>query len=146
MVIIITLFIIVAPPLPPLCTEENETRNEGDTVVLEHCPFTSPVQLSEVDFQWSIQNGNGEWTRITPGGRFSVNYDGFLIISNVQLSDSGLYQVNISNDQATVGCLCLHYTYRASATCLIVILHACALLVMERLSVKGGGSQLLNYM
>jgi hypothetical protein len=69
--------------------------------VLEHCGFTSPVQLSELDFQWSIQNGNGEWTKITPGRQFSVNHAGFLTISNVQPSDSGLYCVNISNDQGS---------------------------------------------
>jgi hypothetical protein len=96
-------FSFIAPPLPPECSEEDETRNEGDTVVLEHCEITSPVQLSELNFQWSIQNGNGEWTEITPAmdgsGRFSVNHDGFLTISNVQPSDSGLYQVHISNDQ-----------------------------------------------
>jgi flagellar basal body rod protein FlgG len=98
-IIIVTLFVIIAPLFPSHCTEEDETRNEGDTVVLEHCPFTSPVQLSELHFQWSVKNGNGEWTRITPGGRFSVNHDGFLTISNVQLSDSGLYRINISNNQ-----------------------------------------------
>ena len=38
---------------------------------------------------------------ITPDGRFSVNHKGFLTISNVQPSDSGLYRVNISNDQGS---------------------------------------------
>jgi hypothetical protein len=69
--------------------------------VLEHCGFTSPVQLSELHFQWSVQNGNGEWTRVTPGGQFSVNHDGLLTISDVQPSDSGLYRVHISNDQGS---------------------------------------------
>ena len=36
-----------------------------------------------------------------PGGRFSVKHEGFLAISNVQPSDSGLYRVNISNDQGS---------------------------------------------
>ena len=95
------MLIIVAPPEPPECTEDDETRNEGYTVVLRHCGLTSPVQLLELCFQWSVQNGNGEWEMITPGRRFSVNHDGFLTISNIQPSDSGLYRVNISNDQGS---------------------------------------------
>ena len=75
----ILLFILIAPPEPSTCSEQDETRSEGETVVLEHCPFTSPVQLSELDFQWSVQNGNGEWVNIRPGGRFGVNHDGFFI-------------------------------------------------------------------
>ena len=91
-----------APPEPPNCSEEDETRDEGDTVVLRSCSLTSPVQLLELDFQWSVQNGNGEWEMITPGGRFSVNhYSGYLTISNIQPSDSGQYRVNISNDQGS---------------------------------------------
>ena len=66
--------------------------------MLEHCGFTSPVQLSDLHFQWSVQYGNGEWEMIIPNGRFSVNHKGFLTISNVQPSDSGLYRVDISND------------------------------------------------
>ena len=101
MYVIKMIMIIVAPPEPPECTEEDETRNEGDTVVLRRCELTSPVQLLELDFQWSVQNGNGEWEKITPGGRFSVSHDGFLTISNVQPSDSGLYRVTISNNQGS---------------------------------------------
>ena len=88
--------ILAAPPEPPTCSEQEETRIEGQTIVLEHCPVTSPVQLSELHFQWSK---DGEPIKIVPNGRFSVNHDGFLTVSNVQQSDSGLYQVNISNSQ-----------------------------------------------
>ena len=66
--------------------------------MLRRCELTSPVQLSELDFQWSIKKGNGEWEMITPDGRFSMNHEGFLTIYNVRPSDSGLYRVNISND------------------------------------------------
>ena len=97
----ILLFILIAPPEPSTCSEQDETRSEGETIVLEHCPFTSPVQLSELDFQWSVQNGNGEWANIRPDERFRVNHDGFLTIHDVQPSDSGLYRVNISNDQGS---------------------------------------------
>ena len=95
------MLIIVALPEPAICTEDDETRNEGDTVELTYCDLTSPGQFLELHFQWSVQNGNGEWEIITPGGRFRVNHVGFLIISNVQPSDSGLYRVNISNDQGS---------------------------------------------
>ena len=101
----ILLFILIAPPEPSTCSEQDETRSEGETIVLEYCPFTSPVQLSELDFQWSVQNGNGEWVKIKtrPDGRFRVNHNGFLTIHNVtvQPSDSGLYRVNISNSQGS---------------------------------------------
>ena len=102
--VIILLFcclFLIAPPEPETCSEEDEERTEGDTVVLEPCPITSPAQPSELRFQWSIQNGNGEWAKIRPVGRFSVNLDGFLTISNVQPSDSGLYRVNISNNHGS---------------------------------------------
>ena len=80
------------------CSEQAETRDEGQT---EHCLLTLPVQLSELDFQWSVQNGNEEWVKIKTrcGGCFRVNHGGFLIIHNIQPSDSGLYRVNILNGQ-----------------------------------------------
>ena len=90
--------ILIAPPEPDTCSEEEETRNEGQTIVLEHCPITSPVQLSELHFQWSR---DGEPIEIVPNGRFSVNHDGFLTISDILPSDSGRYQVNISNGQGS---------------------------------------------
>ena len=92
-------FILIASPEPTTCSEEEETRNEGETVVLQHCPITSPVQRSELHFQWSRRNGDREWVKIRRHGRFSINHDGFLTIANVRPSDSGLYQVNISNNQ-----------------------------------------------
>ena len=105
-------------PEPPKCikvySDEIEIRNAGDTVVLRLCDLTSTVlQLLVLDFQWSVQLQNWnphiyrEWEMITPGGRFSVNYDGFLTISNVQPSDSGLYQVSISNNQGSA----LHFVW-----------------------------------
>ena len=100
----ILLPILVASPESSNCTEQNETRSEGETIVLEYCPFTSPVQLSELDFQWSVQNGNGEWVKIKTrsDGRFRKNHNyGFLTIHNVQPSDSGLYRVNISNSHGS---------------------------------------------
>ena len=102
--VIILLFcclFLIAPPEPETCSEEDEERTEGDTVVLEPCPITSPVQRAELQFQWSIQNGNGEWAKIRPVGRFRVNLHGVLTISNVQPSDSGLYRVNISNNHGS---------------------------------------------
>ena len=38
---------------------------------------------------------------IRPGGRFAVNHVGFLTIADIQPSDSGLYEVNISNSQGS---------------------------------------------
>ena len=56
------------------------------------------MQLSELHFQWSK---DGELIEIVADGRFSVNHDGFLTVSYIQQSDSGLYQVNISNRQGS---------------------------------------------
>ena len=66
--------------------------------MLGYCELTSPVQLSELGFQWSRRN---ELVEIIHEGRFSVNHEGLLTIMNVQPSDSGVYQVNISNDQGS---------------------------------------------
>ena len=69
--------------------------------MLRYCDLTSPVQLSELEFQWSKRGENGGLVEITPEGRFGVNHNGLLTIMNVQPSDSGVYQVNISNDQGS---------------------------------------------
>ena len=89
---------LIAPPEPTTCSESDETRNRGETVVLRPCEITSPVQLSELDFQWSK---DGDPLELTPGQRFIINHNGFLTIENVLPSDSGLYQVNISNSQGS---------------------------------------------
>ena len=44
---------------------------------------------------------NGELVEIRPDGWFAVNHDGFLTITDIQLSDSGLYLVSISNSQGS---------------------------------------------
>ena len=69
-------------------------RNDGTTVVLKYCDLTSPVQLSELRFNWS-KGG----VAIRYGGRFSINHYGWLTIQNIGPSDSGVYLVNISNSQ-----------------------------------------------
>ena len=71
--------------------------DEGSTVVLGYCRLTSPVQLSELEFQWRVTNESGQLMDIRSGGRFEVSLEGLLIINDTQPSDSGLYQVNISN-------------------------------------------------
>ena len=59
------------------------------------------MQLSELNFQWSRRIGDRVyvWMKIRDDGRFRINHDGFLTMSDVRPSDSGLYQVNISNNQ-----------------------------------------------
>ena len=72
--------------------------------MLRHCDLTSPVQLSELNFQWSKRRQNGEVVEIESAGKnskYSVNHEGLLTISNARPSDSGLYQVNISNNQGS---------------------------------------------
>ena len=67
--------------------------------MLEYCTLTSPVQPSELTFQWSKQTQNGERINIEDGMKYNISHDGFLTITNVQPSDSGVYLVNISNSQ-----------------------------------------------
>ena len=69
--------------------------------MLEHCQITSPVQPLELVYRWSKRSQNGQLVEIRPGGRFAVNHDGFLTITDIQPSDSGLYEVNISNSQGS---------------------------------------------
>ena len=90
--------VVIAPPEPATCSEQDQTRNEGETIVLRPCKLASPVQLSELHLQWSK---DGVPIQIWPGGRFTVNHDGLLIISSIQPFDSGLYQINISNSQGS---------------------------------------------
>ena len=69
--------------------------------MLEHCQITSPVQWSDLVYRWSKRSAHGELVEIRPGGQFAVNHDGFLTITDIQPSDSGLYLVNISNSQGS---------------------------------------------
>ena len=69
--------------------------------MLEHCKITSPVQWSDLVYRWSKRSANGELVDIRPGGQFAVNHDGFLTIADIQPTDSGLYEVNISNSQGS---------------------------------------------
>ena len=85
--------IFIAPS--PNCSKEDETRNEEGTIVLETCKIASSMQLLQLRFQWSIQNMNGEWMTITIGGQI------FIPGARVPSPASGLYRVNISNDQGS---------------------------------------------
>ena len=92
---------LTAQPLPANCPAPPQTREEGAaSVVLEYCTLTSPVQPSELVFQWSKQRQNGERINIIEDGtKYSINHKGFLTVTNVQLTDLGTYRVNISNSQ-----------------------------------------------
>ena len=81
--------------MPSTCTVMGRTATNGTTIVLEHCQLTIHVPLSELTFQWSKNDVD---IMIVSGGQFSVNFQGSLVIKNVQKSDMGNYKVNISND------------------------------------------------
>ena len=88
--------------MPAKCDEEPQKRNEGATVVLRPCDITSPVQLSDLNFQWSKRRQNGDLNEIAGmNSKYSINHEGLLTLSNARPSDSGLYQVNISNSQGS---------------------------------------------
>ena len=87
-------------------SEEILVRYEGETVILEHCSSKyvceSSEQLSELGFQWSKRNWNArELEKITTGGRFEVSHNGSLTIVDARLSDSGLYQVSMTDGQGS---------------------------------------------
>ena len=85
-----------------MCSEEPQTREEGKNVVLGYCMLTSPVQLSELRYQWRKQREDGAMVEInSTGTKYDVNLKGLLTIMNAQPSDSGRYEVSISNDQGT---------------------------------------------
>ena len=73
-------------------------QDEGSTVVLGYCELTSPVLPSELQFRWRARKDNGEMVNISSEGRFEVGLNGLLTIQDTLLSDSGLYQVNITNN------------------------------------------------
>ena len=91
-------FLPTAPPLPMECSHVRKITALGTTVVLKYCDLTSPVELSDLDFQWNKRNDGGELVDVELGERVSVNHNGWLTIKNVQQSDLGVYQVNISNE------------------------------------------------
>jgi hypothetical protein len=88
----------VPPPLPATCSKPLESQVEGSTVVLGYCDLTSPVHPSEFQFQWRVRKENGEVVNISSEGRFEVSLDGLLTIKDTLPSDSGLYQVTITNN------------------------------------------------
>ena len=65
---------------------------------MQPCEIISPVQLSDTHFQWSK---DGEPVEIAHDGWFQINHNGSLIITFLLPSDSGMYQVNISNDKGS---------------------------------------------
>jgi hypothetical protein len=75
-----------------------EGQDEGSTVVLRYCDLTSPVRPSELQFQWRVRKENGNVVNISSEGRFEVNLDGLLTIRDSLPSDSGLYQVTITDN------------------------------------------------
>ena len=92
------LFLLtVPPPLPAICSKSMIGQDEGSTVILGYCDLTSPVRPSELQFQWRVRKENGETVNITSKGRFEVSLDGLLTIKDTLPSDSGLYQITITN-------------------------------------------------
>ena len=96
-----------APPLPATCSESMKSQDEGATIVLGYCELTSPVYPLELQFQWRVRKENGQMVNITSEGRFEVSLYGLLTINGTLLSDSGLYQVTITNNQGSA----LHSVY-----------------------------------
>ena len=78
-----------------------KTPELGTTVVLKYCDMTSPVDLSDLSFQWRKVNSNGIPVNVQLGGRYSVNHNGWLTIENVQAADLGEYRVTVSNEMGT---------------------------------------------
>ena len=87
----------VLPPLPANCSKSMIDQDEGSTVVLGYCDLTSPLHPSEFQFQWRVRKENGEVVNISSEGRFEVSLDGLLTIKDTLPSDSGLYQITITN-------------------------------------------------
>lgn len=80
-----------------------QIRNLSETVVLKYCDLTFPVDLSDIYLTWNKINSDGRLTRVITGGRFSINYKGWLIIENVESSDLGTYRVKMINDRRDLG-------------------------------------------
>ena len=92
------LLLTVPPPLPATCSKSMIGQDKGSTVVLGYCDLTSPVLPSELQFRWRVRKENGEVVNISSEGRFEISLDGLLTIKDTLPSDSGLYQVNITNN------------------------------------------------
>ena len=85
----------LAPPQPDVCSLPLRTAGNGSRVILGYCALTSPVQLHDLTFQWSK---DGEMIETSNDGQSKYELNrGYLIVNNAQVSDSGRYQVNISN-------------------------------------------------
>ena len=69
--------------------------------MLGYCDLISPVRPLELQFQWRVRKENGEAVNISSEGRFEVSLDGLLTINDTLPSDSGLYQVIISNNHGS---------------------------------------------
>ena len=78
-----------------------KTPELGTTVVLKYCDMTSPVDLSDLSFQWRKVNSNGIPVNVQLGGKFSVNHNGWLTIENINDVDLGSYEVTISNQEGS---------------------------------------------
>ena len=78
-----------------------KTPELGTTVVLKYCDLTSPVDLSDLSFQWEKVESNGTAIDVLPGGRFSINYNGWLTIENIIQSDLGDYSVTLFSEMGT---------------------------------------------
>ena len=81
-----------------MCSLVRKTTALHTTVLLKYCDLTSPVDLTDLEFQWSKTNENGAFVDVQLGGRFSVNHNGWLTIENVQQSDLGTYRVSVTNE------------------------------------------------
>ena len=71
--------------------------------MLKYCELTSPVELSDLTFDWKrIETHNGSKllvnVQLEGQSRIYTNYNGWLIIENVERSDLGVYKVNVSNE------------------------------------------------
>ena len=86
------------PPLPESCSVKIlENIDEGSTVLLHFCDFTTPVELTNLTLRWKK---DGEEIDIMADQRmkYEITHEGYLSINNVQESDSGSYYVEIQNE------------------------------------------------
>ena len=75
--------------------------SEGSTIGLAHCDITSPVQLADLTFQWRKDGEIIDLSKnieTTGTVKYYVAHTGYLYINNTAVSDSGTYEVDISNE------------------------------------------------